>query len=296
MIHRLWIVLAVCGWCAAASADTLVLANGDEITGEIVEWALDSVVIEHPQLGRIRLSLEQLEIDTGEPPTRGFLGTRFLRGWNRNINFGWNGEVGDSPSTNIVAGLNFNFEDQFKRWRLTGRYFFNTSDDDNDNNATVDLRRDWLRPGSPWFSFATYRFQFDAFESWKYRSIFSAGPGYNLLRTDDNEHVLDTRLGVTYTREFSGRNQNKGEALIAFDYSWAFSKKYSLSFSNQFFLQAVPSAGEYRNLTIGEWTMALTERPSMNLRVGFSNEYETDIEPGDTKNDLKYYMALGLDF
>ena len=296
MIHRLWIVLAVCGWCAAASADTLVLANGDEITGEIVEWALDSVVIEHPQLGRIRLSLEQLEIDTGEPPSRGFLGTRFLRGWNRNINFGWNGEVGDSPSTNIVAGLNFNFEDQFKRWRLTGRYFFNSSDDDNDNNATVDLRRDWLRPGSPWFSFATYRFQFDAFESWKYRSIFSAGPGYNLLRTDDNEHVLDTRLGVTYTREFSGRSQNKGEALIAFDYSWAFSKKYSLSFSNQLFVQAVPSAGEFRNLTIGEWTMALTERPSMNLRVGFSNEYETDIEPGDTKNDFKYYMALGLDF
>jgi putative salt-induced outer membrane protein YdiY len=195
-----------------------------------------------------------------------------------------------------VAGFNFTFDDQFKRWRFTGRYFFNTSDDDNDNNATVDLRRDWLVPGSRWFAFSTGRFQFDEFESWKYRTIFSGGPGYNLLRTEKDEHVLDTRLGVAYTREFGDRNQSKGEALIAFDYAWAFSKKYRLTFSNQFFLEAVPSAGEFRNLTLAEWTMALTERPSMNLRVGFSNEYESDIDPGDTKNDLKYYLALGLDF
>ena len=296
MIHRLSIALALCVCCATASADTLVLANGDRITGDIVEWALDHVVIEHPQLGRIRLSLEQLEIDTGEPPSPGLFGTRFLRGWKRNINFGWNGQIDESSSINILAGFDFNFENEFRRWQFTGRYFFNASDDDNDNNATVDLRRDWLRPGSPWFSFATYRFQFDQFQSWKYRSIVSTGPGYNLLRTDENAHVLDARLGVTYNREFEGQNGNKGGALIAFDYVWTLSKRYSLTFSNQFFPEAVPSAGEFRNLTLGEWRIALTERPSMNLRVGFSNEYETDIDPGDTKNDLKYYMALGLDF
>ncbi|MDH3211299.1 MAG: DUF481 domain-containing protein [Myxococcales bacterium] len=296
MLHRLSIVLVLCACCATARADTLVLANGDEINGEIVAWALDHVVIEHPQLGRIRLSLEQLEIDTGKPPSRGFFGTSFMEGWNRNINLGWNGEIGDSSSTNIVAGFNFNFEDEFTRWLLTGRYYFNTSDDDNDNNATVDLRRDWIRPGTPWFAFATYRFQFDEFESWKYRNTFSAGPGYNLIRSEDNAHVLDARLGVTYTREFGDRNQSKGEALFALDYAWNFSKKYKLSFSNQFFLEALPTSGEFRNLTVGEWTMLLAMEPALNLKIGFSNEYETDIDPGDTKNDLKYYMALGLDF
>jgi putative salt-induced outer membrane protein YdiY len=296
MPRRIWIALVLGACAASARADTLVLANGDKISGEIVEWALESVVLEHPQLGRIRLSLDQLAIDTGKPPSPGLFGTGFLRGWSRNVNLGWNGEVGNDNSTNIVAGFNFNFEDPFKRWLFTGRYFFNTSDDDNDNNATVDLRRDWLVPGSPWFSFATFRFQFDQFESWKFRNTFSAGPGYNLLRTDDQKHVLDTRLGVTYTREYGDRSRNKGEALVAFDYTWTFSKRQKLTFSNQFFLEAVPSAGEFRNLSLGEWTVLLARKPSMNFKIGFSNEYETDIDPGDTRNDLKYYMALGLDF
>jgi hypothetical protein len=42
--------------------------------------------------------------------------------------------------------------------------------------------------------------------------------------------------------------------------------------------------------------MGLTERPALNLRIGFENEYETSIDPGDKNNDLKYYLALGLDF
>ena len=51
------------------------LANGDELNGEIVEWAVDHVVINHPQLGEIRISLEQLDLDTGEPPSPGLLMT-----------------------------------------------------------------------------------------------------------------------------------------------------------------------------------------------------------------------------
>ena len=34
-------------------------------TGEIVEWSVDYVVIEHPQLGTVRLALDDLKIDRG---------------------------------------------------------------------------------------------------------------------------------------------------------------------------------------------------------------------------------------
>jgi len=297
MIHRLWIALVVCACCATASADTLVLANGDEITGEVVEWAVDYVEIEHPQLGRVRLSLDELEIDTGKPPSPGLFGTTFLRGWSRNVNLGFNGKIGNSRSTNLTAGLNFSYDDEFKRWRLRGRYFYNSSDDgDNDNNATVDLRRDWLTPESPWFGFATYRFQFDQFESWEYRNTFTGGAGYNLVRTADKAHVLDVRAGPSYTKEFGGQQQSKGEVLLAMDYTWNFGSRYGVTLSNQFFLEAVPDGGEWRNLSLGEFTMGLTEKPALNLRIGFENEYETNIDPGDENNDLKYYMALGVDF
>jgi putative salt-induced outer membrane protein YdiY len=274
-----------------------VLANGDEITGEVVEWAVDYVEIEHPQLGRVRLSLDQLEIDTGEPPPPGMFGTNFLRGWIRNVNLGFNGKVGNSESTNLTAGLNFSYDDEFTRWRLRGRYFFNTSDDgDNDNNATVDLRRDWLTPESRWFGFAAFRFQFDQFESWEFRNTLTGGAGYNLLRTADKAHVLDVRAGPSFTKDYAGSKNSKGEVLLAMDYTWNFASRYGVTFSNQFFVEAVPDGGEWRNLTLGEFTMGLTERPALNLRIGFENEYETSIDPGDKNNDLKYYLALGLDF
>jgi hypothetical protein len=94
MDRRLPIILFISTLALQASGDTLKLANGDELNGEIVEWAVDHVVIDHPQLGEIRLSLEQLDLDTGTPPSRGLFGTTFLRGWNRNVDIGWTGRVG----------------------------------------------------------------------------------------------------------------------------------------------------------------------------------------------------------
>ena len=73
-------------------------------------------------------------------------------------------------------------------------------------------------------------------------------------------------------------------------------ERFALHFSNQFFLEARPTSGEFRNLSLGEWSVRLTQANALNLKLGFSNEYESDIDPGDEHNDLRYYMALGLDF
>ena len=103
MHRRLPIILVISMLALQASADTLKLANGDELNGEIVEWAVDHVVIDHPQLGEVRLSLEQLDLDTGTPPSRGLFGTTFLRSWNRNVDIGWTGRVGSTGET-VYAG------------------------------------------------------------------------------------------------------------------------------------------------------------------------------------------------
>jgi len=278
-----------------AAADELVLANGDKINGEIVEWAIDFVVIEHPQLGRIRLDLDQLEIDTGTPPKPGFFDTGFMRGWNRSINMGLNGRKGDTTSTNLTVGFNFNYTDDFRRWRWNGRYFYNQEDDgDNDNNFRMDLRRDWLVPDSRWFGFASFRYQYDQFESWRHRTTFSGGPGLHVVETE--AHKLDTTLGLAFTREFGDRQTEKGEVLWGVESNWKISQRQSFSFENNLFTEFTPDAGEFRILTLADYKILLTESPKLSWNVGIQNEYETDNEPGDKKNDLRYLMGLGVDW
>lgn len=295
MPRPLLLILLVTLFGASAGAETIKLANGDELSGEVVEWAVDYVVIEHPQLGKIRLSLDQLDLDTGKPPSKGLFGTGFLRGWNRGIDIGWTGRQGSTDTINITAALNFNYTDEFRRWRLNGRYFLNnTSDGDQDNNARIDLRRDWLFPGHDWFAFGAFRYQFDQFESWKHRTVFSIGPGYNLIQSES--HHLDLRAAPTFTKEYDGDRSTRGEALLGFDYTWNISKRSSFTLTNDFYVEWAPSAGQYRNLTLAEWKLAIAEKPALSLKIGGSNEYDGSPDPGDQANDLRYYMSLGLGF
>ena len=277
-----------------AVADQIKLANGDTINGEIVEWAVDYVVVEHPQLGRVRLELDQLALDTGKEPSRGLFDTAFLRGWKRQISLGWNGRNGDDTSININANLRFAYDDPFKRWRLNGRYFYQDSDDDADNNARVDLVRDLLFPGNKWFLRGNFRWQFDAFESWENRVTFSTSPGYHLF--DGEKHKIDTTLGPTATREFGDSQTTKFEALWGFDWEWQIMKDLKFSLQNQLFTELTPDVGDFRNLSIGRLEMRLLEKPDLSFIIGIENEYESNPDPGDKKNDLIYNLSLGIGF
>ena len=66
--------------------------------------------------------------------------------------------------------------------------------------------------------------------------------------------------------------------------------------ANDFYLQYTPEAGEYRNLTTGEWRLNITEAPSLAFKIGASNEFNSDPDEDDDANDLRYYLSLGLDF
>jgi putative salt-induced outer membrane protein YdiY len=295
MLVRVVLAVLVCAWGTLARADTLILANGDRLTGEIVAWGVDTVVIDHPQLGEVQLALEQLRLDTGDPPNSGLFGTDFLRGWTRSLDIGANGKSGNTENENVTVGLNMDYRDDFKRWKLTGRYFFASEDGaTTDSYGRFDLRRDWLLPDSKWFWRAGSRYQFDKFESWKQRFVLLGGPGYHLIETP--AHNLDGLVAVAFTREEGDRDDNKGEAVLGFDYTWKVSEELSFSFSNNAFTEVVPDAGNLRNMTTSELRWALMQEPALSLKLGIENEYETEVERGDEKNDLYYYLSLGIGF
>ena len=218
-----------------------------------------------------------------------------MRGWNRRIDAGLNGSEGSSVSTNATAGLNFNYKDKDKRWLVTGRYALQRNKKRiTSNNAGIDIRRDWLLPDSPWFVFATGRYQYDQFQSWEHRIVLSTGPGYNLLKRE--KQTLDVRIGPAYTRDFSGEDANKVEVLWAMDYSWNPWDRVKLTLSNEFYTELWTDAGQFRNVTSGQWTTRLLDEPALSLIVGVNNEYETDLKPPSKNNNLKYHTTLGVDF
>lgn len=298
MRPRLFASITILAWLAlgvSAHADTLILSNGDKLNGEIVEWAVDHVVIEHDQLGTLRLALDQLELDTGTPPNPGLFHTRFLRGWSRRIDVGITGEESDESTTTINVGTRLDYEDPWTKWRMRGRYFYNASDDDSDddNNATATLVREWLTPGSRWFRSLGTRYQFDEFESWEHRIALFGGPGFHLVDTES--HSLDLSVGPAFTREFGTSDSDQSEVLIALAWDWTISERQSLDMDNNYFNQFSPDAGQGRNFSTLTWSLRLTERPVLSLNIGLQNEYETDPEDGDSHNDLKYFITIGLD-
>jgi putative salt-induced outer membrane protein YdiY len=292
-----WITIAVLVGLggAPALADTLVLANGDRINGEIVEWSVGSVVIDHPQLGEIRLALDELEIDTGDPPNPGLFATDFLRGWERTLSVGANGKDGNTVNENLNVALDMDYDDDFKRWRVDGRYFYASEDNaTTDSYGRLDVRRDWLLPDSRWFWRVGGRYQFDKFESWKQRFILLGAPGYHLI--EGEVHAVDGLLGVAFTREEGDRSDNKGEAVFGLDYTWKISEAISFKAGNSLFTEVVPDSGNLRNMTTSELRWELTKRPSLSLKLGIENEWESEVESDDEKNDLYYYLSLGLGF
>jgi hypothetical protein len=166
-------------------------------------------------------------------------------------------------------------------------------DGDNDNNAIVDLRREWLDPESRWFAALGGRYQFDLYKDWKHRITILGAPGFHLVETE--RHGLDLLLGPAFTREFGGSKANKAEAALVLSYDWKISERQSVDFSNQYFLQFSPKVGDWRNFTTLAWSLRLTERPALSLNLGLQNEFESNPDPGDPNNDLKYHLTLGMD-
>ena len=295
MLHRFGMAAVLCLVASVARAESVVLANGDKLDVEIVERGVDYIVIEHPQLGQVRLSIDQLDTDTGDPPTPGIFGSSILRGWNRTFDVGLSGRQGNTETVNITTGLEMTYEDEFARWGFIGRSFYARDEDGtSDNNGRYTLRRDQLFPGSSWFAFGSGRYAYDRFESWRHRIITTIGPGYQLVQGE--AHELDLRLGGTFTREFGERDRDEANAMFAFDYSWKPGDRYTVTLTNQLYTEIQPNGGEFRNLTIAEGKMQILEEPALSLKTGVENEYESNVEEDDKKNDVKYYVGVGIDF
>ena len=275
-----------------AGAETLELVNGDKLSGEVIERTQDRIVLEHAVLGRIAVPTDQIQ--SPEPVNPGLFGTGFLRGWKRSVEMGLSGASGNSETKDLRAGLNLGYEDATRRWKFEARYLFSEQDHDtSQNNFRTILNRDFLRPDSRWFFFAGGRYDWDDFQNWEHRLTLTGGPGYEFFASESFN--LRGRIGPSLTIQRGDDDDVKGELLLGLEAVWRISEAQTLNLSNSIF-PAMSDPGEFRNVTNAAWTIHLSERHPLALKLGIENDYESDVDRDTEKNDLKYYGSLLYSF
>jgi len=287
------LVLVLLGLGVAAShADTIHLANGDVLEGEVVERRDDVVVIEHESLGRIEVPAE------GVIPERrdtGILGSGLLQGWKRSLQLGANGAEGNSDTLSALAGLDLNLENEERRWSIAGRIQYARDDgDDNTADAFLATTHDWLEEDRTWFPYVDARWDYDRFEDWQHRISAHTGIGAHLIEEDT--FTLLGRFGPGVTRTFGSEDDRTvPELLLGLEGTWTISERQRVTFYTRFFPELV-EIGEYRNLTGAAWIVEVDPRRGLSLKIGFDNRYESISTDDSAHNDLTYYGSLLLGF
>jgi putative salt-induced outer membrane protein YdiY len=291
--------------CALARADTIELANGDRLTGDIVDQDEDFLTLDHPILGRLTLARDAIvavQATADPPPTPAVAAVAatptvvaapvggWFSGWERALEIGVAGSNGKSDDLKINAAINGDYADEQRRWRLRGAYYRNEADGAlSDHSLYTELQHDWLEPGSPWFGFASGRFDWDEFKDWDYRLSADGGVGYEFIRSDSA--TLRGRVGLGAQQTFGGvREEFVPEGLLGVAWSWQITPLQALTFDNTLH-PSLKYGGEYRNLADAAWQIDLDQAMGLALKFGVSHEYDSAAIDQE-RHDLKYTGAL----
>ena len=325
-IHLILLTLLVVVFCAPAGGEQVTLSTGETLVGKVIERTTGGLILEHPVLGRLAIPAAHVsavhtgsEAADGEQPEGGEPRTvavapspqaaqqpaltpaepgkpaPLFSDWDLRFEVGLSGSDGNSETSSVRLGFNGNKKDEQERWLLEGTYNSATSAGETTRNEFhTEVTRDWLMPGSAWFTFVQGRYDFDEFEAWDHRVSGFAGVGYELIKTERFEMVVRTAAGAT--KEFGGANDLRPEGLVsAAVLKWKPTDRQTVAASATFFPH-LDDFGEFRLVNKLEWEIRIDQADGLSLKFGIDNEYESRTENDSLHNDLKYYSSLVIDF
>jgi len=310
-------MLATVGSVPMAAADVIrvVLKSGDVFYGQTLRETDEQVLIKHPLLGELALPREDIRtfavgtaaiaraekpqpVKPAEPPKApappdgGLLGLGWLQGWDRRLEAGVSGAAGVSSNQQAHVGFMADYEDTEVRWQQRARYFRSESEGaETANSAMVSVNRDDLMPGSPWFGFTGGRFDRDEFQDWRNRVAINSGVGLEMVKTERYRLLGRLGLGATYSWGGPDGQDTAPEGLIGFEMNWKVSRQQSVALANTLY-PSLKHSGEFRNVTAFDWIIDLDKEAGLGLKLGVTNEHESERDDGLNKNDFKYTSAL----
>ena len=307
----------------AAAADSVELATGEILSGTVVEQTPETVVFDHRILGRLEIAPEQLrsipvepeqppapdgppaaqpsgaaetdsEVGSKEPPAKEDK-DEDAGAWQSKLELGLTGAEGNSNLTAVRVAFQAKKETDTDRWNADGSYLtVKSGGETTSNKFTVGLTKDWLMPGSPWFTFVQGRYDYDQFAPWEHRASTHSGLGYTLVKNEDIEMV--GRVGGGLSKEFSGERELRPEGLIgAALLRWKLTENQNVVASATIYPD-LAEAGEYRVVSSVDWQIKLDAARGISLKIGLANEYESVTDGDAQHSDLRYFSTLVFEF
>ncbi|MHC4737464.1 MAG: DUF481 domain-containing protein [Planctomycetota bacterium] len=309
-------------------ADTITLIQGDILNGKITKQNDTQIILEHKALGKLDIPRNQIKTvvldkpDTKPPsepedqpqpqttqpqkPEKPLHELDFHRlkpriskwkkkGWGFSADISGDRSTGNTEEQAIRVGLGLKRTQPDARLGMDFSYYNKVSEGNvTDNKFSLGLLKDWLRPQSRLFYFVTGRFDYDEFESWQERASAHAGPGFHLVKKEN--FMLDLRLGAGSRKEWGSENDDiKPEGLAQLDLDWKITKKQSLTLSSAVF-PVFSDFNDLRTRTTANWRFLFSEELNLSFLIGLLHEYQSIVDPGDDKNDLRLHTGLQFSF
>ena len=297
-------VLAVwMGLCTAALAESVELVSGEKLEGVILERSDDSIEMEHPILGRIRIPNEDIKPPEEPKLKPGLFGTGFLEGWNKSLSAGLSGS--DGKSNEISADADFTLQREVERHRSNYEARFNFDRGDGDTSEDQFFSKyvhDFLFPDSEIFVFVAGAYLLDTQQDWLHRLSGEAGVGHPILQTKEwgvlarlgcgVSRTLDDRRGPSSTADDPLRTELNG--LVGLEATWIYLEGQSFSLNSQY-LHDFSDLSGLRSESGAEWKIDVGVVQGLGFKLGVNFIYDSH-EQGTLRRDLRYYANIGYDF
>lgn len=218
-----------------------------------------------------------------------------MQEWNSRLTLGINGASGNTETQQYYAKFDSKYEDGRDRANFNARWFYAFADgNQTQNQFETNVTRDWLQKDSDYFFFLKGQYKHDGNRAWENRTSGFGGGGYTLTKTEDVE--LNTRLGFGGTYEFGDNNQFTPEALFGGSVvKWNLTQRAAIQ-GETIYYPSLADSDRYRIESKLEWTFKLDTKQGLSLRLGLENDYESESQSDPSRNDLKYFGALVLNF
>ena len=133
----------------------------------------------------------------------------------------------------------------------------------------------------------------DSQESLALRIVLSAGYGYRFVKSEKFEMWGEVGGGWSSDTFYGGEEKNEGILQLQVEWTWQVTK--TLLYKQVIaYWPSLSESGEFKFIWDSRFTLPVSDRWSLSLVV--QDQYNSDPQPGNEKNDFTIIFTLNFDF